>query len=74
MRVHKEHSDAKGAFPAALTSGRESPLVECNGIGFYVPVEIDVTRLAAAQVTLGLPLRARAELIERDLLAYHGRR
>ena len=37
--------------------------------GFYVPVEIDVTRLAAAEVPLGFPLRARAELIERDLLA-----
>ena len=37
--------------------------------GFYVPVEIDVTRLAAEEVPLGFPLRARAELIERDLLA-----
>jgi heme oxygenase len=37
--------------------------------GFYVPVEIDVTRLAAAEPPLGFPLRARAELIERDLLA-----
>ena len=37
--------------------------------GFYVPVEIDVTRLAAAQLPLGFPLRARAGLIERDLLA-----
>lgn len=37
--------------------------------GFYVPVEIDVTRLAAAGPPLGFPLHARAELIERDLLA-----
>ena len=37
--------------------------------GFYVPVEIDVTRLAAAEPPLGFPLRARAGLIERDLLA-----
>ena len=37
--------------------------------GFYVPVEIDVTRLAAAELPLGFPLRARAGLIERDLLA-----
>ena len=36
--------------------------------GFYVPVEIDVTRLAAAEFALGFPLRARAGLIERDLL------
>ena len=37
--------------------------------GFYVPVEIDLTRLAAAELPLGFPLRARAGLIERDLLA-----
>ena len=35
--------------------------------GFYVPVEIDVARLAATE-PLGFPLRARAPLIERDLL------
>jgi heme oxygenase len=37
--------------------------------GYYVPVEIDVTRLAAAEPPLGFSLRARAALIERDLLA-----
>jgi heme oxygenase len=37
--------------------------------GFYVPVEADLTRLAAAGLPLGFPLRARAALIERDLLA-----
>ena len=37
--------------------------------GFYVPLEIDLARLAAAEVPLGFPLRARAGLIERDLLA-----
>ena len=37
--------------------------------GFYVPVEIDVTRFAVAEPPIGFPLRARAELIERDLLA-----
>jgi heme oxygenase (biliverdin-IX-beta and delta-forming) len=36
--------------------------------GFYVPVETDVRRLAAAEPPLGFPLRARADLIERDLL------
>ena len=36
--------------------------------GFYVPVEMDVARLAAVE-PLGFPLRARAELIARDLLA-----
>jgi heme oxygenase len=37
--------------------------------GFYVPVEAAVRRRAAAEVALGFPLRARADLIERDLLA-----
>jgi heme oxygenase len=37
--------------------------------GFYVPVEAAVRRRAAAELPLGFPLRARAELIERDLLA-----
>jgi heme oxygenase len=36
--------------------------------GFYVPVEAELARLAAAQPPLGFPLRARAELIGRDLL------
>jgi Heme oxygenase len=37
--------------------------------GFYVPVEAAVKRRATAELPLGFPLRARAELIERDLLA-----
>jgi heme oxygenase len=37
--------------------------------GFYAPVEISLARLAAAGPQLGFPLRARAELIERDLVA-----
>ena len=37
--------------------------------GFYVPVEAAVRRRASAELPLGFPLRARAELIERDLLA-----
>ena len=37
--------------------------------GFYVPVETEVTRFAAAGLPLGFPVRARAGLIEGDLLA-----
>jgi heme oxygenase len=37
--------------------------------GFYVPVEAAVRRRAVAELPLGFPLCARAELIERDLLA-----
>ncbi|HXU00483.1 MAG TPA: biliverdin-producing heme oxygenase [Polyangia bacterium] len=39
-------------------------------LGFYVPVEAGLARLAlAAGSPLGFPLRARADLIERDLIA-----
>src|SRR5580765_3681724 len=37
--------------------------------GFYAPVEASLLRLTAVAPPLGFPLRARAELIERDLLA-----
>jgi heme oxygenase len=37
--------------------------------GFYVPVEIDMARLAAVGPPPGFPLRARTRLIECDLLA-----
>jgi len=37
--------------------------------GFYAPIETGLVRLAAAAAPLGFPLRARAELIERDLRA-----
>lgn len=42
--------------------------------GFYEPVEAGLARLAAAGPPLGFPLRARAELIESDLLALGGSR
>ena len=37
--------------------------------GFYAPVEAGLARLAAAGPPLGFPLRARAALLESDLLA-----
>jgi heme oxygenase len=37
--------------------------------GFYAPIEVGLVRLTAAAPPLGFPLRARSELIERDLLA-----
>jgi heme oxygenase len=37
--------------------------------GFYAPVEAGLLRLAAVASPLGFPLRARSELIERDLRA-----
>ena len=37
--------------------------------GFYAAVESELRRLVATMPSLGFPLRARAELLERDLLA-----
>jgi len=37
--------------------------------GFYAAVESELPRLVATTPSLGFPLRARAELLERDLLA-----
>jgi len=37
--------------------------------GFYVPVEVALTRVAAATPPVGFSLRSRAELIARDLFA-----
>ena len=42
--------------------------------GFYAPVEAGLARLAAAGPPLGFPLRARAALLESDLLALGGSR
>jgi heme oxygenase len=74
-RLKRETADAHRRLEAEL--GLLDPNLDVPGYrsvletfyGFYVPVEIDVTRLAAAEPPLGFPLRARAKLVERDLLA-----
>ena len=66
--VHQHLEAQLGLLDPSLDVHRYLRVLE-TFYGFYVPVEIDVTRLAAAEVPLGFPLRARAELIERDLLA-----
>ena len=66
--VHQHLEAQLGLLDPRLDVQRYRRVLE-TFYGFYVPVEIDVARLAAAQVTLGFPLRARAQLIERDLLA-----
>jgi heme oxygenase (biliverdin-IX-beta and delta-forming) len=64
-----QHLEARlGLLDPSLDVHRYRRVLE-TFYGFYVPVEIDLTRLAAAALPLGFPLRARAELIERDLLA-----
>jgi heme oxygenase len=66
--VHQRLEAQFGLLDPSLDVHRYLRVLE-TFYGFYVPVEIDVTRLAAAEGPLGFPLRARAELIERDLLA-----
>jgi heme oxygenase len=65
--VHQHLEAQLGLLDPGLDVHRYLRVLE-TFYGFYVPVEIDVARLAAAE-PLGFPLRARAELIERDLLA-----
>ena len=66
--VHQHLETQLGLLDPSLDVHRYRRVLE-TFYGFYVPVEIDVTRLAAAEPPLGFSLRARAELIERDLLA-----
>ena len=66
--VHQHLEAQLGLLDPSLDVHRYRRVLE-TFYGFYVPVEIDVTRLAAAEPPLGFPLRTRAELIERDLLA-----
>jgi heme oxygenase len=66
--VHQRLEIQLGLLDPSLDVHRYRRVLE-TFYGFYVPVEMDVTRLAAAAPPLGFPLRARAKLIERDLLA-----
>ena len=66
--VHQHLEAQLGLLDPGLDVHRYLRVLE-TFYGFYVPVEIDVTRLAAANPPRGFSLRARAELIERDLLA-----
>ena len=66
--VHKHLEAQLGLLNPGLDVHRYLRVLEAF-YGFYVPVEAAVRRRAAAELPLGFPLRARAELIERDLLA-----
>ena len=66
--VHQQLEAQLGLLDPGLDVPRYLCVLE-TFYGFYVPVEMDVTRLAAAELPLGFPLRGRAELIVRDLLA-----
>src|SRR5687767_9241775 len=66
--AHRHLEAQLGLLDATLDVHRYRRVLETL-YGFYAPVEIDLARLAATELPLGFPLRARAELIERDLLA-----
>jgi heme oxygenase (biliverdin-IX-beta and delta-forming) len=66
--AHRHLEAQLGLLDATLDVHRYRRVLE-TFYGFYAPVEIDLAQLAATEVPLGFPLRARAELIERDLLA-----
>ena len=66
--LHQHLETQLGLLDPGLDMNRYRRVLE-TFYGFYVPVEIDVKRLAVAGPPLGFSLRARAELIERDLLA-----
>jgi heme oxygenase len=66
--VHQRLDAQLGLLDPSLDVHRYRRVLETL-YGFYVPVETDLARLAAAESPLGFPLRARAELLERDLLA-----
>jgi len=66
--AHRHLEAQLGLLDATLDVHRYRRVLE-TFYGFYAPVEIDLARLAATELPLGFPLRARAELIERDLLA-----
>ena len=66
--VHQRLEAQLGLLDPGLDVHRYLRVLEAF-YGFYVPVEAAVRRRAAAELPLGFPLRARAELIERDLLA-----
>ena len=65
--VHQHLEAELGLLDPGLDVHRYLRVLE-TFYGFYLPVEIDVTR-AAAEFPLGFPVRARVGLIERDLLS-----
>jgi heme oxygenase len=66
--LHKRLEAQLGLFEADFTIHRYVHVLQVF-YGFYAPVEASLARLAAASPGLGFPLRARAKLIEGDLLA-----
>jgi heme oxygenase len=66
--LHQRLEARLGLLEPPLSIHRYRQVLE-KFYGFYAPVEIRLARLAAAGPQIGFPLRARAGLIESDLVA-----
>jgi heme oxygenase len=66
--LHRRLETAVGLLESELSIERYRRVLELF-FGFYAPIEAGLARVASAGPPLGLPLRARSALIERDLLA-----
>jgi heme oxygenase len=66
--LHRRLERALDLLDPDLSPDRYRRILECF-LGFYAPVEAGLERAAAAGLALWLPIRARTELIERDLLS-----
>lgn len=66
--LHKRLEAQLGLFEPGFSIHRYVQVLQVF-YGFYAPVEASLVRLTAVSPPLGLPLRARSELIESDLLA-----
>ena len=66
--LHRRLEIDLGLLDSDLSLDRYRRVLELF-LGFYAPIEASLARVASAGSPLGLPLRARAALIESDLLA-----
>lgn len=66
--LHRRLELALGLLESELSLDRYRRVLEFF-LGFYAPIEAGMARVASAGPPLGLPLQARAALIESDLLS-----
>ncbi len=66
--LHRRLESDLGLLAPDLTLERYRKVLECF-FGFYAPIEAELAHVASASDTFGLPLRARTERIESDLIS-----
>jgi heme oxygenase len=66
--LHRRLESAVGLLESELSLDRYRRVLEFF-FGFYAPIEAGLARVASVGPPLGLPLRARAALLESDLLS-----